>query len=47
LPAPVIGSLLGGPSLSTKCIVVAALAAAQSAYFLAQAESVVARATGE
>lgn len=45
LPAPVIGSLLGGPSLSTKCIVVAALAAAQSAYFLAQAESVVARAT--
>jgi len=45
LPAPVLGSVLGGPSLSTKCIVVAALAAAQSAYFLAQAESVVARAT--
>jgi len=45
LPAPIIGSILGGPSLSAKCIVVAALAAAQSAYFLAQAESVVARAT--
>lgn len=45
LPAPIIGSLLGGPSLSAKCIVVAALAAAQSAYFLAQAESVLARAT--
>lgn len=47
LPAPVVGSILGGPLFSTKCIVVAALAAAQSAYFLAQAESVVARATGE
>lgn len=45
LPAPIIGSIVGGPSLSAKCIVVAALAAAQSAYFLAQAESVVARAT--
>ena len=45
LPAPIIGSILGGPSLSAKCIVVAALAAAQSAFFLAQAESVVARAT--
>lgn len=36
---------MGGPSLSVKCIVVAALAAAQSAYFLAEAESVIARAT--
>jgi len=45
LPAPIIGSILGGPSLSAKCIVVAALAAAQSAYFLAAAEGVVARAT--
>ena len=45
LPAPIIGSVVGGPSLSAKCIIVAALAAAQSAYFLAQAESVVARAT--
>ncbi|KAL3772870.1 hypothetical protein ACHAWU_000527 [Discostella pseudostelligera] len=45
LPAPIIGSIVGGPSLSAKCIVVAALAAAQSAYFLAQAEGVLARAT--
>ncbi|KAL7448140.1 hypothetical protein ACHAWC_000952, partial [Mediolabrus comicus] len=45
LPAPIIGSVVGGPNLSTKCIIVAALAAAQSAYFLALAESVVARAT--
>jgi hypothetical protein len=36
LPAPIIGSFVGGPSLSAKCIIVAALAAAQSAYFLAQ-----------
>ncbi len=45
LPAPLIGSAVGGPSLSAKCIIVAALAAAQSAYFLAQAERVLARAT--
>jgi hypothetical protein len=45
LPAPILGSIVGGPSLSAKCIVVAALAAAQSAYFLAQAEGVLARAT--
>jgi hypothetical protein len=31
LPAPIIGSVVGGPSLSAKCIIVAALAAAQSA----------------
>jgi len=31
--------------LSTKCIIVAALAAAQSAYFLALSEGVLARAT--
>ena len=36
LPAPIIGSFVGGPSLSAKCIIVAALAAAQGAYFLAQ-----------
>jgi len=47
LPAPIIGSVLGGEELSAKCIVVAAFAAAQSAYFLADAEGVVARATGE
>lgn len=45
LPAPIVGSILGGPSLSAKCIVITALAAVQSAYFLAQAESVLARAT--
>jgi len=45
LPAPIVGSLVGGPSLSAKCIVIASLAAVQSAYFLAQAEGVVARAT--
>jgi len=31
-----VGFTVGGPSLSAKCIIVAALAAAQSAYFLAQ-----------
>jgi len=45
LPAPILGSVVGGPSLSAKCIIIALLAAAQSAYFLAQAERVVARAT--
>mmetsp|Transcript_10503 Transcript_10503/g.23547 ORF Transcript_10503/g.23547 Transcript_10503/m.23547 type:complete len:640 (+) Transcript_10503:193-2112(+) len=44
LPAPIFGALVPG-ALATKCIVVAALAAAQSAFFLAQAESVMARAT--
>lgn len=45
LPAPIIGSIFGPQALSAKCIVVAALAAAQSAYFLALAEGVLARAT--
>ena len=45
LPAPVLGSFFGGPSLSSKCIVISALAAAQNAYFLAEAEGTVARAT--
>lgn len=44
LPAPIVGSLVPGV-LSTKAVVVAALAAAQCAFFLAQAESVVARGT--
>jgi len=43
LPAPIIGALIPGP-LSTKTIVVSALAAAQSAYFLTQAENYLARA---
>lgn len=34
LPAPILGTIFGPPALSTKCIIVAALAAAQSAYFL-------------
>eukprot|EP00956_Cyclotella_meneghiniana_P020119 scaffold35110_cov53-Cyclotella_meneghiniana.AAC.6 len=44
LPAPIIGGFFGPPALSAKCIVIAALAAAQSAYFLALAEGVIARA---
>lgn len=44
LPAPFLGSLVPG-ALPTKTIVVAALAAAQSAWFLAQAEFVLSRAT--
>lgn len=44
LPAPVLGSLVPG-ALPTKTIVVAALAAAQSAYYLARAEGDVSRAT--
>lgn len=44
LPAPLLGSLVPG-ALPTKTIVVAALAAAQSAFFLAQCESVLSRAT--
>jgi len=48
LPAPTIGVLLPATSptpLPTKCIIVAAIAAAQSAYFLAQSEATLARAT--
>ena len=44
LPAPIVGSLIPG-ELSTKAVIVAALAAAQSAFFLAQAENVLARGT--
>jgi len=43
LPAPLIGALLPG-SLPTKTIVVAALAAAESAFYLAQSEYMLARA---
>ena len=45
LPAPLFGSLVPGASLATKSIIVTALAAAQSAYFLAQSEYSLARAT--
>jgi hypothetical protein len=44
LPAPLIGALVPG-ALPTKTIIVAALAAAESAFFLAQCESVLSRAT--
>lgn len=42
LPAPIFGSLIPG-TIATKSVVVAALAAAESAYFLAQAEYALAR----
>jgi hypothetical protein len=44
LPAPVLGALIPG-ALPTKTIVVAALAAAGSAYYLARAEYITARAS--
>lgn len=44
LPAPLVGALVPG-MLPTKAIVVAALAAAQAAFFLAQAEHTISRAT--
>lgn len=44
LPAPIVGSLTPG-ILSTKAVVIAALAAAQCAFFLAQAENALARGT--
>ena len=44
LPAPLLGSLVPG-ALPTKTIVVAAIAAAQSAYFLTLAENTLSRAT--
>jgi hypothetical protein len=44
LPAPILGALCPG-TLPTKTIVVAALAAAGSAYYLARAEYIVARAS--
>ena len=45
LPAPILGAFVPGASLATKSIIVAALAAAQSAYFLAECEFCLARAT--
>jgi hypothetical protein len=44
LPAPLIGVLVPG-ALGTKAVVTAAVAAAESAFFLARAESVLSRAT--
>jgi hypothetical protein len=45
LQAPILGALVPGASLATKSIIVAALAAAQSAYYLAESEYSLARAT--
>jgi len=45
LPAPIIGSIIPGINISTKAVIVSALAAAQCAFFLAQAENVLARGT--
>jgi hypothetical protein len=45
LPAPIIGSMIPGTNMATKAIIVTALAAAQTAYFLAQCEYSLARAT--
>lgn len=44
LPAPILGSMVPGASLGTKAIIVAALAAAQTAFSLAQCEYSLARA---
>lgn len=45
LPAPILGSLIPGTSLATKSIIIAALAAAQTTYLLAECEYSLARAT--
>jgi hypothetical protein len=45
LPAPIFGALIPGATLPTKAVIIAAFAAAQSAYFLAQCEYWLARAT--
>jgi len=44
LPAPFIGTMIPGV-LSTKAVIVAAIAAAQTAFFLSEAENALARAT--
>lgn len=44
LPAPIIGSLIPG-AIPTKCIIVTAIAAAQSAFYLSECENTLARAT--
>jgi len=45
LPAPIVGSLVPGASLASKSVIVTALAAAQTAYLLADCEFCLARAT--
>ncbi|VEU35918.1 unnamed protein product [Pseudo-nitzschia multistriata] len=45
LPAPILGALVPGATLATKSVIVTALAAAQVAYTLAEAEFCLARAT--
>jgi hypothetical protein len=46
LPALIIGSVVGGPPLSAKCIILAALVVAQSTCLLAKAKGVLASAMG-
>ena len=45
LPAPILGAIIPGASLATKSVIVTALAAAQTAYTLADCEFCLARAT--
>eukprot|EP00532_Pseudo-nitzschia_australis_P015235 CAMPEP_0168273078 /NCGR_PEP_ID=MMETSP0141_2-20121125/16555_1 /TAXON_ID=44445 /ORGANISM="Pseudo-nitzschia australis, Strain 10249 10 AB" /LENGTH=647 /DNA_ID=CAMNT_0008214539 /DNA_START=390 /DNA_END=2333 /DNA_ORIENTATION=+ len=45
LPAPILGALVPGAALATKSVIVTAIAAAQVAYTLAEAEYCLARAT--
>ena len=45
LPAPILGSIVPGAALATKGVIITALAAAQTAYLLADCEFCLARAT--
>ena len=45
LPAPIIGALIPGTTMASRSIIVTALAAAQAAFFLAECEYSLARAT--
>lgn len=45
IPAPLIGSIIPHVDLASKAIIIASIAAAQSAYFLAKAEYIIAKAT--
>jgi len=45
IPAPLIGAIIPGTTYSSKAVIITALAACQSAFFLAQAEYAVARGT--
>lgn len=45
LPAPILGAIIPGTALATKSVIITALAAAQTAYILADCEFCLARAT--